>query len=709
MTTSLEITGAYASVGPSLEDGSSLSSPAPSTGPMDDYIDLSDIPKPTPLFPDITLPMVPCTQPAPLPAPAGGPELPFRRRSLTTVQEWAKVLMKHFFGCHSPRRSYLTKAGLKRDAWRGWFDRSLSRVCRKGQPQHWSNEMWLQHLEARDHLDFQLPYLRWEDIARALADPGVRLYVVGNCHQEAEILWAILDFDDKERTNKITRVINRFKTAYPAIYAAGIIRTSPGGYGRSMLLKVDCSGYSHEQANHQLAAISNAIIARINDKASYRFDAIKATWPWVNYVTDEFGDSHVRTTCQGVYASLPLPRNQCELDQMINQRVMTLGELSQAVTEALIHNNSINPLPHTVCREVNHHAGPRQADANTRTPALCVHSVESARRSGKSGVKPQRKVRPSASSGLGSGASKCVIQNDRWQSFEGIRSDARPQARKSMLAFKMSHESGQPLPDSNETADQLARVYVENRLNHNAPDWMQLRKQFRQALKWIHRTWDWSLAGGQGPMSSRFDWVDKLDVTQFFADYIKSHHVLMQACVGTLKVFLYLVEKRDRQQEIRYRFTTGRNAVTAYIAAARTGGNRLKAVSDPKLVSRATDAAQSLGLVKCIQAASKGKTAARWMLDKAHPRFMKWCETYADQLRAYPLAVQLMPPVTQECHMNGYDQMAGAPMLPPSPGDLHLIDLGDDEGEWAHLNARCTPPAWPDAGLVEVQAEMPPF
>jgi hypothetical protein len=369
---------------------------------------------------------------------------------------------------------------------------------------------------------------------------------------------------------------------------------------------VDIGGLSHHQANDLLSDMSARIKAAVNrpeDPEGLDFDAIKGTFPWVEWQGQ--GDTATFTTNQATYGTMPMPRTDKELARLMNMKCHQLTDLANmvlganetpATNESMTHNNpstvlypSTPPLssPLTTCME--------QSTVPTGNPANNNSAIPIANNTYD--LAPTSSPNPKG-----------------WcDSIEGIKAVKHAFSRKLGLTILMTRDTGRPVQESEARA--MAELYVSHKLNNTAPNWPHLEEQFVRAIRMVAETWDAVLALGQGPAGKMFDFVDSLDMEANFGSLL-AKRISPGTIRMTMRVVLYLAYEVGTKNP-QLIFSLSANRVKAYINKAMENGCKWKA--SVGAISAVKGVAERLGWLYKLQTFSPGKSGTRFMPGRSNP------------------------------------------------------------------------------------------
>lgn len=615
-----------------------------------------------PLFPEMVMPRE--VQPPAPPEPRRvkpGPLLPiFRenrfnstggyigRREDFTDDEWSRARKAYNFlfgtGCPNKdtyRDQYTREIKI---SFQSFFDPTLSRLCRKGEPRHVSDPQWEDDLNAKSWKDFHLPKITVLDVATHLnssrPDASMvpsRIYVVANLNRNSTRGMIVLDFDDKKGTGRVKELLQRLDAAFPNIRSGAYTECSPGGSGAHVLVLVDIGGLSHHQANDLLSAMSTRIKVTVNrpdDPKGLDFDSVKATFPWVEW--QGRGPTAKMIHKQGTFGSMPMPRNEDDLTQLKNLKCHDLTALANMVLggNQTPTTNESTPNEPMIHGAMTHQTpSPPTTAHNDPTTIVAPHSplpsLPISTCIGQTAITPRVQLQDIAT--IPSIHNTCIKKpsspryvKGSYDTIEGIRALKDPLERKRGLVFRMTWDRGYPVLESE--AKGMAELYVLHKLNDtDPPDMPQLIKQFVCVIRYVANGWDAQLAFGRGPASSMFDFVNDLDVPAHFAPLLKKR-TTPKSIVETMRVVLFLAfevhePERDKEEtELehqcridQYRFTLGGKRIRKYIIRARKRGAKWTASIDQNVISACLGAAVRLGWLYKLQTFSQGSFCTRYM------------------------------------------------------------------------------------------------
>ena len=540
-------------------------------------------------------------------------------------RQFARLMHQFLFGSKCPNRMTYGD-GNRKVTFQGIFDPKLSRLCQKGGPKHVTNESWHQDLLAISYHDY-LPKITEMDVAVALfgdrpdaSTVPSRIYVVANQNRNSTHGMVILDFDDKKKTGRIEELLKRFNAAFPNIMPYAYTERSPGGSGAHVCVMVDIGSLSHHQANDLLSDMSARIKAAVNrpdDPKGLDFDAIKGTFPWVEWQGQ--GDTAKMITNQGTFGTMPMPRTEEDLARLRNMKchdLTTLANMVHGANETPATNESMTnePMPQTMANESMTHNNPSTVlYPSTPLPSSPLTTCMEQSTVPTGNPANNNSSIPIANNTYDLAPTSSPNPKGWCDSIEGIKAVKHAFSRKLGLTILMTRDTGRPVQESEARA--MAELYVGHKLNNTAPNWPHLEEQFVRAIRMVAETWDAVLALGQGPAGKMFDFVDSLDMEANFGSLL-AKRISPNTIRMTMRVVLYLAYEVGTKNP-QLIFSLSANRVKAYINKAMENGCRWKASVDA--ISAVKGVAERLGWLYKLQTFSPGKSGTRFMPGRSNP------------------------------------------------------------------------------------------
>ena len=630
------------------------------------------------------------------------------------------------------REKYQRPDGELRDAFVGLIDSKLSQLKPKGPPpKHIWGPDWEKDLKARGFHDY-LPKLTRMDVAIAMFSGGTSglplyaLYIMGHQHYLAHFVLLVLDVDDKKKTGRADELLQRLDDKYPTLRSNCYTESSPGGYGRHVCVLVDTGILPHKYANdvfrYELSPSIRAAVERPDDPKGLEFDAIKGNYAWMEKRYEDDGSVTVADKRQGDFGTMPVPHNDEEMDQLVNLKAVTLAELVKMITGNTLAAALLNVAntPNKVTPDVDNTPDVVTPDAgNTaNTPNMVTTSETTVTQPIPLSSVPIttciEQNAPATGLPLQNNTLKPVINDTcvkkpsssryvrgRYDTFDRIKALKDPLERKRGLVFRMTWDLGRMLLESE--APGVAERYVKLKMNHtDPPDWAALTEQFTQVIRFVGRTWDAQLAFGGGPASTKFDFVNDLDMEANFAPLLEKR-IPPERIIETMKVVLFLafeVKEPERGKEetelehqrrvVKYRFTLGPDRVREYIISAREQGAKWSASIDPVVISACLGTAARLRWIWKLQTFSPGK------FHNGYGYVPGFCNRYVPGPQN-PMQADFL--AMHRARVNSYD--------PPmcffadcSPDDMTPLSVACLNAAQAHAESEWPPPVQP-AGPTE--------
>jgi hypothetical protein len=646
-------------------------------------------------------------------------------------RQFARLMHQFFFGSKCPNRMTYGD-GNRKVTFQGIFDPKLSTLCHKSAPKRVTNESWHRDLLAISYHDY-LPKITEMDVAVALfgdrhdaSTMPSRIYVVANQNRNSTHGMVILDFDDKKKTGRIEELLKRFNAAFPDIMPYAYTERSPGGSGAHVCIMVDIGGLSHHQANDLLSDMSARIKAAVNrpdDPKGLDFDAIKGTFPWVEWQGQ--GDTAKMITNQGTFGTMPMPRTEEDLARLRNMKchdLTTLANMVLGANETPATNESMTnePMPQTMTNESTTHNNPTTIlsplpPSSSSPITTCVeHTAPTTSVSLQNNT-----TTPIANNTCVNKSSSPTSKKGWWKTIPGIRAEKSALKRKQGLAFNRAYGLGRPLQPNEAAA--MAAAYVELGLNDTPPDWPHLTGQFQQVIKTLADNWNPSLACGGGPASRDLDFVNGLDVQANFAPLLKKR-IKPETIVETMKVVVFLAseivepeigenetELEHQRKVAQYFATLGPDRVQNYIISARKRGAKWTAILDRNVISACLGTAVRLGWLWLLQKYVPGKFCNRLVPGPRNPMQQAFLAKHGTRVNSFD------PPM---CFFAGWpaDDMTPLSVASAAAAETHTeLDWPETPGQpaapmgpWTPVMARGATPE-SSAGIPAVTpAPCPP-